>query len=55
MTVAYFNTLTAYPSPEPGALLDQCYLHLRVFAREVKGRGESCNTSTEDHDVVIAT
>jgi hypothetical protein len=55
MAVAYLDTLTAHPSSEPGALLDQCYLHGRVFAREVKGRGESRNTSTDDHDVVIVT
>ncbi len=55
MTVAYLDALTTHPSSEPGALLDQCDLYRRVFAREVKGCRKSGNTSAEDHNVVIVT
>jgi hypothetical protein len=53
MTIAHLYALTAYPSSEPGALLDQCDLHRWVLAREVEGSGESGDTSAKDHDVVI--
>jgi hypothetical protein len=53
MTIAHLDALTAHPSSEPGALLDQCDLHRGVFAREVEGCGESGDTSAEDDDVVI--
>ena len=53
MTIAHLYALAAHPSSESGALLDQCDLHRRMFAREVEGSGEPGDTSAEDHDMVI--